>query len=68
MQKTTKAGICLTGLLMIPVTACGDMQQKAQPVKALAPAFSAQTSELLKTLEQAGRVEATNSIAGSVCD
>jgi len=53
---------------MIPVTACGDMQQKAPPVKALAPASSAQTSELLKTLEQAGRVETTNSIAGSVCD
>ena len=68
MQKSTKAGICLTGLLMIPVTACGDMQQKAPPVKALAPASSAQPSELLKTLEQAGRVETTNSIAGSVCD
>jgi hypothetical protein len=52
---------------MIPVTACGDMQQKAPPVKALAPASSAQPSELLKTLEQAGRVETTNSIAGTIC-
>lgn len=67
MQKSAKAGMCLAGLLMIPVTACGDMQQKAPTSQVRTAPGPKAPSKLLKSLEQSGRTTNMMSAPGSIC-